>query len=185
MKGPCYSAPDKTFIRNTFDSISQRYDLLNQILSFGMSEAWRERSADMVLGEADFFPKTILDLGCGSGKFLECFMKRRAWKQAVGLDFSSEMLKKARETVAGNAVWLEQDFDRMPFLESSFDLVISAFAPKRWKSRHFPERGPSGSCRRRESGIPGPYTAREGGCGPVFLSLSPPDPSCAWMDHFG
>ena len=37
-------APDKEFIQKTFDSITPRYDLLNQILSFGMSAAWRKRT---------------------------------------------------------------------------------------------------------------------------------------------
>ena len=120
-------APDKAFIQKAFDSITPRYDLLNQILSFGMSEAWRKRSAEHVLGLPGFSPKTILDLGCGTGKFLEAFLKKRAWESATGLDFSVAMLAKARETVAGNVIWLQGDFDALPFLEKSFDLVISGF----------------------------------------------------------
>ncbi|HOE68431.1 MAG TPA: ubiquinone/menaquinone biosynthesis methyltransferase [Candidatus Omnitrophota bacterium] len=127
MTAPAYTPPDKLFLRSAFDAISPRYDLLNQILSFGMSEAWRERSADLILKEPGFYPKTILDLGCGTGKFLECFLRRRAWGQAVGMDLSPEMLKRAREAVAGNVIWLEKDFDNLPFLDGSFDLMISGF----------------------------------------------------------
>jgi demethylmenaquinone methyltransferase / 2-methoxy-6-polyprenyl-1,4-benzoquinol methylase len=119
--------PDKKFIRDAFDSITPRYDLLNQILSFGMSEAWRKRSADIVLGSPGFHSKTILDLGCGTGKFLECFLRSRSWESATGVDFSVAMLQRARETVRGNVMWLKEDFDALPFLGSSFDLVISAF----------------------------------------------------------
>lgn len=121
------SAPDKEFIREAFDSITPHYDRLNQILSFGMSEAWRTRSAAIVLGIPGFSPKTILDLGCGTGKFLEAFLKKKSWEGATGVDFSVAMLKKARETVSGNVMWLREDFDSLPFLESSFDLVISGF----------------------------------------------------------
>ncbi len=120
-------APDKEDIRGIFDSISERYDLLNQILSFGASESWRKRSAKILLSDADFSPKTILDLGCGTGKFLECFLKARSWDRAVGVDFSSAMLENARRTVLGNVIWLQEDFEALPFLESSFDLVISGF----------------------------------------------------------
>lgn len=120
-------APDKAFIRSAFDSITPRYDLLNQILSFGMSESWRERSAEILLSDSGFSPKTILDLGCGTGKFLESFLKRRPWENATGVDFSGAMLRKARETVRGNVLWLQQDFDSLPFLDASFDLVISGF----------------------------------------------------------
>jgi demethylmenaquinone methyltransferase/2-methoxy-6-polyprenyl-1,4-benzoquinol methylase len=120
-------APDKKFIQKAFDSITPRYDLLNQVLSFGMSEAWRKRSAKIVLGDTSFLPQTILDLGCGTGKFLECFLKSRPWEHAVGLDFSAAMLEKARATVSGNVMWMKGDFDALPFLDSSFDLVISGF----------------------------------------------------------
>ncbi len=120
-------APSKDFIRKAFDSITPRYDRLNQILSFGMSEAWRKRSAELVLGDPRFTPKTILDLGCGTGKFLECFLQKKSWESAAGVDFSVAMLKKARETVPGKVLWLQEDFDALPFLEGSFDLVVSAF----------------------------------------------------------
>jgi len=119
--------PDKEFIREAFDSITPRYDMLNQVLSFGMSEAWRKRSAAIILGIPGFSPKTILDLGCGTGKFLQCFLRSKPWESATGVDFSVAMLKKARETVSGNVMWLREDFDSLPFLESSFDLIISGF----------------------------------------------------------
>ncbi len=126
-KGKKMQKPDKEFIRKAFDSITPRYDLLNQVLSFGMSEAWRKRSAEIVLGDPTFVPKTLLDLGCGTGKFLECFLRKKSWESVTGVDFSIAMLKKARETVSGNVMWLQEDFDSLPFLESSFDLVISGF----------------------------------------------------------
>jgi demethylmenaquinone methyltransferase/2-methoxy-6-polyprenyl-1,4-benzoquinol methylase len=139
-------APDKEFIRQAFDSITPRYDRLNQILSFGMAETWRRQSAELVLSDPGFSPKTILDLGCGTGKFLECFLRRRehqvpasvsgaqvpdlrsrSWESAIGVDFSAAMLEKARRIVSGNVMWLREDFDSLPFLEGSFDLVISGF----------------------------------------------------------
>ncbi len=177
-------APDKNFIRDAFDSITPRYDLLNQVLSFGMSAVWRKRSAEIVLDDPDFAPRTILDLGCGTGKFLECFLRRREqqvsasvtgaqapglrrreqqvsasvtgaqapglrrreqqvsasvtgaqapglkirkWESVTGVDFSAAMLQKARATVSESVLWLREDFDALPFLEASFDLVISGF----------------------------------------------------------
>lgn len=122
-----YQVPDKTFLREVFDAIAPRYDLLNQVLSFGRSEAWRRRSAKIVLSDRSFNPRTILDIGCGTGKFLECFLKRKKWESAFGLDLSAAMLEKARETIFGRVTWLRDDFEALPFLRESFDLVISAF----------------------------------------------------------
>lgn len=163
-----YVAPSSEFVRSAFDSISPRYDLLNQILSFGMADRWRKKACEIVLGTGSFsfakkrrtnassgaerksagpplstvskgdrhhfsegkmepVPFSILDLGCGTGKFLECFLKAQRWRQAVGIDLSSGMIGKARASVPGNAVWLQRDFETIPFPESSFDLAISAF----------------------------------------------------------
>lgn len=119
--------PDKKFIQETFDSITPHYDLLNQILSFGMAREWRKRASEILLADPGFLPRTILDLGCGTGKFLECFLKKKSWDKAVGVDFSSAMLQKAREAIPGNVLWLQEDFDKLPFSDSSFDLVVSAF----------------------------------------------------------
>ncbi|MFH1799868.1 MAG: ubiquinone/menaquinone biosynthesis methyltransferase [Candidatus Omnitrophota bacterium] len=119
--------PDKGFIRDAFDSIMPRYDMLNQILSLGMAGCWRKRSSEILLSDPNFSPKTLLDLGCGTGKFLECFLRSRSWESVTGVDFSVAMLQKARKTIPGNVMWLQEDFDALPFLESSFDLVISGF----------------------------------------------------------
>ena len=132
-----YQSPEPAFIKQSFDAITPKYDQLNQVLSFGMSENWRKRSAELVLKIPDFSPKSILDLGCGTGKFLECFLKERSWEYAVGLDFSSAMLQKARETIPEKVLWLEEDFSKPPFLDASFDLVISAFTLRSVKA--FPE----------------------------------------------
>jgi len=121
------SVPSKEFILKAFDSITPRYDMLNQVLSFGMSETWRKRSMEIVLSDPSFSPKTILDLGCGTGKFLQCFLQSKSWESATGVDFSVAMLEKARATVSGNVIWLKEDFDSLPFLDGSFDLVISGF----------------------------------------------------------
>lgn len=141
-----HGTPAKEFIREAFDSITPRYDLLNRILSFGQADRWRKKAAAIILSpspkspfvplyergsEGDlkdvFVPKTILDLGCGTGKFLECFLRSKSWGSATGVDFSAAMLQRARETVQGNVLWLQADFDALPFLDSSFDLIVSAF----------------------------------------------------------
>ena len=118
------SRPGKDFIRDAFDFISGKYDLLNQILSLGQVSRWRNKSRDFVLDGSE---KTILDLGCGTGKFLECFFREKNWERAVGLDFSSEMLKIAKKKTQNQINWVSSDFHFLPFKNKSFDLVVSAF----------------------------------------------------------
>ncbi len=118
------ASPEKEFIREAFDSIAPKYDFLNTVLSFNLDDAWRLRSRELVLESSQ---KTILDLGVGSGKFLECFLKTRTWDKAVGLDFSANMLAVARQNLPREVALVQGDFHDLPFGSGEFDLVVSAF----------------------------------------------------------
>ncbi len=118
------ASPDKEFIREAFDSIAPKYDFLNTVLSFKLDESWRRRARDLVLESSQ---QAILDLGIGSGKFLECFLQARLWKKAVGLDFSANMLSVARENLPQEVTLVQGDFHDLPFATAEFDLVVSAF----------------------------------------------------------
>ena len=65
-------------------------------------------------------PKYVLDLGCGSGFFLEQLKKRYPDAVVVGLDIAFMMLKEANENVLVNG-----DMVKMPFSNGVFDLVFA------------------------------------------------------------
>ncbi|HEY3096676.1 MAG TPA: class I SAM-dependent methyltransferase [Acidimicrobiia bacterium] len=75
-------------------------------------------------------PRRVLDLGTGDGFTLGLVRSAHPEVEGVGLDFSAEMLGRARERFAGeNGVEIvEHDLDRPlpPF--GRFDLVVSSFA---------------------------------------------------------
>ncbi len=118
------ASPDKEFIREAFDSIAPKYDFLNTVLSFNLDENWRRRTRDLVLEPTH---QTILDLGTGSGKFLQCFLGARPWKKSVALDFSPNMLSLARKNLPSNVTLIQGDFHHLPFGEAEFNLIVSAF----------------------------------------------------------
>lgn len=118
------ASPDKKSIQQFFDAIAFRYDFLNQFLSFRLDDSWRNRSRDLIL---DGTEKSILDLGVGTGKFLKSFLTVQSWNQAVGLDFSEEMLETSRKTLSPFVDLVQADFHDLPFQKENFDVVISAF----------------------------------------------------------
>lgn len=122
---PELASPDKAFIQEAFDSIAPKYDFLNTILSFNLDDAWRCRARDLAL---EPHQQAILDLGVGSGKFLKCFLSKRPWEKAVGLDFSANMLMVARKNLPQEVTLVQGDFHSLPFASGEFDLVVSAYA---------------------------------------------------------
>jgi ubiquinone/menaquinone biosynthesis C-methylase UbiE len=63
----------------------------------------------------------VLDLGCGSGLFLESLARRSA--VLVGIDISGRMLEKAGRR--GKAMMVRGDAENLPFADGCFDVVVS------------------------------------------------------------
>ena len=70
--------------------------------------------------------KLALELGCGTGIFLEKVSSTGAG--LVGLDLSADLLSKARERLGGarNVVLHRGDAERLPYAASSFDTVYGS-----------------------------------------------------------
>ena len=118
------ASPESKTIQRFFDAIAARYDLLNQLLSFHLDDRWRRQARDLILNRPY---DSLLDLGTGTGKFLELFLKTKSWKRCVALDFSSPMLEEARRQLPPHVRYANADFLALPFPPESFDLIASAF----------------------------------------------------------
>ena len=78
-------------VRDMFDAIAPRYDLMNRLLTFRMDVGWRRRTVAR-LG----LPKgaRIADLACGTGDLCRDLVK--AGHRPIGVDLSYGMLAAAR-----------------------------------------------------------------------------------------
>jgi demethylmenaquinone methyltransferase / 2-methoxy-6-polyprenyl-1,4-benzoquinol methylase len=122
-------AIEKNNLSNVFSGIAPYYDLLNHILSFNGDKAWRKR----FIARAQIKENSrILDLCTGTADIaIEC-AKRKKDCQVFGIDFSSAMLREAREKI--NRLRLEKqihllkaDVFNLPFHPDFFDVVSISF----------------------------------------------------------
>ena len=103
------------FVREMFDSIAPRYDLLNRLLSLRQDVLWRKK---MVSEVAVPDKGRVLDVACGTGDvILEILRQKGPRARVIGVDFSARMIALAREKtrhlppetlclVNGNALFL-------------------------------------------------------------------------------
>ncbi len=110
-----------------FNRIAGRYDLINDLLSFGIHRTWLKKAIDKITNKQ---PKRILDLATGTGKF--AFLLRKYFPNAdiFGLDIATSMLeiaKKRNESKKGNIIFLEGDALQLPFPENLFDMVTMSY----------------------------------------------------------
>ncbi|MGA8761328.1 MAG: bifunctional demethylmenaquinone methyltransferase/2-methoxy-6-polyprenyl-1,4-benzoquinol methylase UbiE [Candidatus Sulfotelmatobacter sp.] len=121
-------------VREMFTAIAPRYDLLNHLLSFNVDRLWWRRTArtfDHILSR----PRArVLDLCCGTGDMSFALLRQagNTDPQILGADFSRAMLQRAvskssRANPQGPPRWIEADALNLPFPDSHFDLVTSAF----------------------------------------------------------
>ncbi|MGI0053098.1 MAG: ubiquinone/menaquinone biosynthesis methyltransferase [Thermoplasmata archaeon] len=120
-------------VRAMFTHIADRYDWFDHLASLGQDYLWRPRA----LWELDRYRGgrpvgRILDVGCGPGDLTVLAAHHFPRAEALGIDFTSAMLRNARRRTgpmqrAGRIRFARADAGRLPFASGSFDLVLSAF----------------------------------------------------------
>jgi demethylmenaquinone methyltransferase/2-methoxy-6-polyprenyl-1,4-benzoquinol methylase len=116
-------------VREMFTSIAPRYDLLNHLLSANVDRLWWRRTARSfrpILRRSD---ARVLDLCCGTGDMAFALRRQSDAAKITGADFSHAMLALASGKTGSErrVTWIEADALTLPFPDSSFDLVTSAF----------------------------------------------------------
>jgi demethylmenaquinone methyltransferase / 2-methoxy-6-polyprenyl-1,4-benzoquinol methylase len=126
-----------TKVRALFSRVADKYDLLNDLQSFGFHRRWKQRVVQM----ANPKPGTrALDVCCGTGDIAFALAEKGA--EVVGLDFTEGMLARAEQRRAGlpadrdkNAVrFMQGDAERLPFPDNSFDIVTMGYGLRNLKS---------------------------------------------------
>ena len=117
-------------IRQMFDDIAPRYDLLNRLLSFGIDRRWRERAVRQLQVPPG---GRVLDVATGTGDVaLEIARQTDPSATIVGADFTQGMLvlgaaKVATSPYAGRIVLVNAACEALPCRERCFDGVTIAF----------------------------------------------------------
>ena len=114
-------------VREMFEGIAGRYDLLNHILSGNVDKRWRRVLTDRLAGVGVDQP--VLDVACGTGD-LSLELHQAGRTKVVGIDFCRPMLAIAQSKVDARNVkipFIEGDALSLPFDDGSFALVTISF----------------------------------------------------------
>jgi len=121
-------------VNELFTRIARRYDLINDLQSFGLHRYWKRRVVEL----AGPLPgRRALDVCCGTGDLALTLARRGA--DTIGLDFTPSMLEVAAARgrmsgsrgglPAGGAVpqFVLGDAQHLPFGDNLFDIVTVGY----------------------------------------------------------
>ena len=130
-------------VHDLFSRIAPRYDLINDLQSFGLHRYWKRRVVRLARPQPG---QRALDLCCGTGDLALALARRGA--QVTGLDFSEQMLEAAEKRQARirtqalepgvhatrntqhmspSLRFIRGDAQRIPFPDNSFDIVTVGY----------------------------------------------------------
>jgi demethylmenaquinone methyltransferase / 2-methoxy-6-polyprenyl-1,4-benzoquinol methylase len=117
-------------VSDLFAAIARRYDLLNDLQSFGLHRLWKRRVAEMAHVKPG---NRALDVCCGTGDI--AFALARNGAEVTGLDFSEKMLEIAAQRKKSSAptlqtqapIFLQGDAQQIPFPDHMFDIVTVGY----------------------------------------------------------
>jgi demethylmenaquinone methyltransferase / 2-methoxy-6-polyprenyl-1,4-benzoquinol methylase len=117
-------------VRAVFSSVAGKYDLMNDLMSFGVHRLWKQFALSLT-GLKD--GQSALDVAGGTGD-LAIGLARQVGKsgRVVLSDINAQMLEAGRDRLldegfAGNVECLLADAERLPFADDAFDCVTIGF----------------------------------------------------------
>lgn len=116
---------DKTpaSIRTMFNMIANKYDFVNNVMSFGTQNHVKNRAIKML----DIKPHdNVIDLCCGTGDLSGIIKKTSPHACITGIDFSERMLFVAKEKYT-DICFMQGDVTNLPYADNSFDFAVMGF----------------------------------------------------------
>lgn len=125
------SATEKTRkVGAVFDSVADKYDVMNDVMSFGLHRLWKHYFVHIV----NIHPEhRVLDLAAGTGDVTALLASRLNDKGAViACDANAAMLERGRRRLVDrglvkNISYVRAKAELLPFMENCFDRVTLAF----------------------------------------------------------
>ncbi|MRJ42637.1 MULTISPECIES: bifunctional demethylmenaquinone methyltransferase/2-methoxy-6-polyprenyl-1,4-benzoquinol methylase UbiE [Idiomarina] len=120
----------QNLVANVFNSVAQKYDVMNDLMSFGIHRLWKRYTIDCSGIRTGM---KVLDIAGGTGDLTAAFARRVGPTGEVVLaDINDAMLEVGRDKlrnrgIVGNVSYVQANAEELPFADDSFDIITIAF----------------------------------------------------------
>ncbi len=119
-----------SMVRGVFDSVADKYDIMNDVMSLGVHRLWKFITLSMASARPG---QKVLDLAGGTGDLALRFAGQVGKQgQVVLSDINGAMLENGRHRlidkgIAGNVEYVQANAETLPFADNTFDIITIAF----------------------------------------------------------
>lgn len=112
-------------VQKVFSNVSGKYDLMNDLMSFGLHHSWKNLLIDEVYPHDK--ESVLLDVAGGTGD-VACKFLQAGGKHVVVADLNQQMLNEGKKKLAGNSIeFVHANAENLPFEEDMFDFCTISF----------------------------------------------------------
>jgi demethylmenaquinone methyltransferase / 2-methoxy-6-polyprenyl-1,4-benzoquinol methylase len=116
-------------VREVFDHVAGRYDLMNDLMSGGIHRRWKAELIDRLKPRPN---EILLDVAGGTGDIARRFLRRAKSGQVIVCDINAAMVSAGRDRALDDGIlngitWLVGDAEDLPLADASVDCCTISF----------------------------------------------------------
>jgi len=129
-----YLQNKKGLVKNVFDQVFDKYDIMNDFMSLGIHRIWKKSLINMMNPASD---KKLIDVGCGTGDIAKIFLNNiNKNVQITCVDPNKGMINKGKKKLKQfkNLKWIIAPAEKLPLADNSFDFYTISFGLRNTKN---------------------------------------------------
>ena len=115
-------------VQKLFSEVSKKYDLMNDIMSFGTHRLWKKRLIEIMNINSN---DKVIDVGSGTGDLTKIILKENKNVLIYSVDLNLEMLNEAKKQFNNqqkkNIKFINANAENLPFENNFFDKYVISF----------------------------------------------------------
>ena len=119
-------------VNNVFNSVATKYDLMNDITSFGIHRVWKN---DLINWLSPQKNQSLADIAGGTGDIAHKFIKNGGGSAYV-IDINDQMIKAGKKQNKPKLHWIVASAEKIPIPNNSFERATIAFGLRNVTNRN-------------------------------------------------
>ena len=119
---------DKTkLVNSVFSQVYKKYDLMNDIMSFGIHRLWKEKFIDWMNPSSE---SKLIDVASGTGDIAKLFSKKNNNSSEITcVEPNNGMFEEGKKNLKkfNNIKWIKANAEKLPFNDDTFDFYTISY----------------------------------------------------------